>query len=134
MIPAMSIVDPTDFASDWVKAWNAHDLESLLAHFSADVVFTSPVAAQLLAGSDGVLRGKDALREYWSEGLRRIPDLRFEVLDVYAGINTIVINYRNQKGGLVNEVLVFGDDDLVRQGHGTYLSAGADGNLAGASR
>jgi hypothetical protein len=24
-----------------------------------------------------------ALREYWREGLRRIPDLRFELVDVY---------------------------------------------------
>ena len=33
----------------------------------------------------------------------------------------VVINYRNQRGGLVNEVLIF-DGDLVREGHGTYLS------------
>lgn len=38
------------------------------------VVFTSPIAAQLLDGSNGVLRSKEALRSYWSEGLRRIPD------------------------------------------------------------
>ena len=33
----------------------------------------------------------------------------------------MVINYRNQKGGLVCEVLLF-DGDLVREGHGTYLA------------
>jgi ketosteroid isomerase-like protein len=64
------------FAQAWVRDWNAHDLEALLAHFSDDVVFTSPVAATVLPGSDGVIRGKQALREYWTEGLRRIPDLR----------------------------------------------------------
>jgi hypothetical protein len=74
----------------------------------------------LLDANDGVIRGKRALREYWSEGLRRIPDLRFEVLGVYVGVATLVINYRNQKGGLVNEVLTF-DGALVTQGHGTYL-------------
>ena len=31
-----------------------------------------------------------------------------------------MINYRNERGGLVNEVLMF-DGDLVREGHGTYL-------------
>ncbi|WP_246272422.1 hypothetical protein [Amycolatopsis acididurans] len=40
---------------------------------------------------------------------RRIPDLHFEIV-----ASTLVINYRNQKGGLVNEVLMF-------EGHGTYL-------------
>jgi hypothetical protein len=33
----------------------------------------------------------------------------------------LVINYRNERGGLVNEVLHF-DGDLVREGHGTYLT------------
>jgi len=60
-----------------------------------------------------------ALRAYWSEGVRLIPDLRFEVLAVYAGISTVVINYRNQAGGVVCEVLTF-DGPLVIQGHGTY--------------
>jgi len=108
------------FAEQWVKDWNAHDVDALLAHFTEDVVFTSPAAIRVL-GRDGVIRGKEALRRYWSEGIRLIPDLRFEVLAVYVGISTMVINYRNQAGGLVSEVLTF-DGDLVREGHGTYLA------------
>ncbi len=51
-------------------------------------------------------------------------------MGVYAGVSTLVINYRNQRGGLVNEVLIF-DGDLVTSGHGTYL--GGDLNPAGAT-
>ncbi|WP_037864137.1 YybH family protein [Streptomyces sp. NRRL S-340] len=116
------------FVDSWVTAWNAHDLDSLLAHFTDEVTFRSPVAAQLLGG-DGVIRGKDALRAYWAEGLRRIPGLRFEVVGSYVGVDCLVINYRNQKGALVNEVLVF-DGPLVTEGYGTYL--GEDANPAGA--
>jgi hypothetical protein len=43
------------------------------------------------------------------------------VLAVYLGISTLVINYRNQAGGVVSEVLTF-DGPLVREGHGTYLA------------
>ena len=125
----MTVPEPSTFARQWLAAWNAHDLEALLEHFADDVVFTSPVAAQLLAGSDGVIRGKDALRAYWTEGLRRIPDLRFEVIGVYAGIDVLVINYRNQRGGLVNEVMRF-EGGLISEGHGAYL--GPDNNPAGA--
>ena len=113
-----------EFADAWVSAWNAHDVEQVLAHFADDVVFTSPAAAQLVAGSDGVLRGKAALRDYWAEGLRRIPDLHFTVLEVYAGVSALVINYRNQRDARVSEVLIF-DGPLVTQGHGTYLGAGS---------
>jgi hypothetical protein len=74
-----------------------------------------------ILGGDGVIRGKEALRKYWSEGVRLIPGLRFEVVAVYAGTSTLVINYRNQAGGMVCEVLTF-DGPLVREGHGTYLA------------
>jgi ketosteroid isomerase-like protein len=119
-----------EFADSWASAWNAHDLEQVLSHFADDAVFASPVAAQLIDGSDGVLRGKAALRNYWALGLKLIPDLHFTVLDVYAGVSAVVISYRNQKGARVSEVLIF-DGPLVVQGHGTYL--GADPNPAGAT-
>jgi ketosteroid isomerase-like protein len=126
----MDRVTAEEFAASWAKAWNAHDLEQVLSHFAEDAVFASPVAAQLIDGSDGVLRGKAALRDYWAQGLRRIPDLHFTVLDIYVGLSAVVINYRNQKGARVSEVLIF-DGPLVVQGHGTYL--GADPNPAGAT-
>jgi ketosteroid isomerase-like protein len=118
------------FADEWAQAWNAHDLEGVLAHFADGVIFSSPAAAQLISGSGGVVRGKAALRDYWTEGLRRIPDLHFTVLDVYAGVSAVVINYRNQKGARVSEVLIF-DGPLVVEGHGTYL--GTDPNPVGAT-
>src|SRR5580765_182289 len=56
--------------------------------------------------------------------LRGLPDLRFEVIGTYAGVDTLVINYRDQRGGLVSEVLRFEDGRVVRGG-GTYLAAAA---------
>jgi hypothetical protein len=109
------------FVDQWLADWNAHDLDALLAHYADDVVFTSPLAARLLPGSGGVARGKAALREYWTAGLAALPDLRFEVLDHYVGVGTIVIRYRNQAGGVVSEVLEF-DGDVIVRGHGTYLA------------
>ncbi|WP_156748560.1 nuclear transport factor 2 family protein [Mycobacterium sp. E3198] len=114
--------DAVAFAEQWVDAWNAHDVESILQHFADDVVFTSPVAARLLPETGGIVRGKPALRDYWTLALQRVPNLRFAVEGVYDGIGTIVVAYRNQDGGLVSEVLRFGDG-LVIEGHGTYLVA-----------
>lgn len=113
------------FAESWQRAWNRHDLEAVLAHFTDDVVFTSPVAAQLLPDTGGRLVGKQALRDYWRLGLERIPGLHFEVLDVYTGIDVVVVNYRNHVGGVVNEVLHLDEQGLVARGEGTYLAADA---------
>jgi hypothetical protein len=126
----MDLAEANEFADAWAQAWNDHDLDRVLEHFTDDIGFTSPVAAQLLPAGGGVVNGKAALRQYWSEGLRRIPDLHFEVVGVYLGVDVLVINYRNQRGILVNEVLGF-DGPRVSWGHGTYLSEGA--NPAGAT-
>jgi ketosteroid isomerase-like protein len=112
------------FARGWADAWNAHDLDAVLAHFADDAVFSSPVAARMLPETGGVLRGKPALRAYWTAALARIPELHFEVLGVYAGVDTVVINYRNHVGGLVSEVLRFAGDAVV-EGAGTYQAGDA---------
>ena len=125
----MSVPEPAAFAASWVAAWNAHDVEAVLAHFADDVVFSSPVAARILPETGGVVRGKEELRRYWTEGLRRIPDLRFTVERVFAGIDVLVVSYRNQRGDLVDEVLRF-RDSLVVEGHGTYLAAGHGPDVA----
>jgi hypothetical protein len=116
---AVDYAEAEAFVDQWVKDWNAHDVEALLTHYTDDVIFTSPVAARLFGG-DGVIQGKQNLRHYWTEGVRRLPGLHFEVIGFYVGVSTLVINYRNQDGGLVCEVLSF-DGSLVREGHGTYL-------------
>jgi len=119
----VSTPEPDTFADDWLTAWNRHDVDAVLAHFHDDVIFTSPVAARVIPNSNGVVRGKSALREYWRAALEIMPDLHFEIVGVYHGESVVVINYRNQGGGLVNEVLEF-DGALVRRGHGTYLLRG----------
>ncbi|MCP9275382.1 nuclear transport factor 2 family protein [Mycolicibacterium arenosum] len=116
----MPTPDRDAFTREWLTAWNSHDVEAVLAHFRDDVVFTSPVAARLLPATGGVVRGKAALRDYWTTALAKLPDLHFELVAVHQGESLLVINYRNERGQLVNEVLAF-DGDLVREGHGTYV-------------
>jgi SnoaL-like protein len=118
----MPTPDPDRFADAWVGAWNAHDIEAVLDHFHDDVLFTSPVAARVVPESGGVVRDKSALRDYWTAALAQHPNLTFDLIGVYRGESTLVINYRNHRGELVNEVLTFDADGLVREGHGTYLS------------
>ena len=119
----MDLEEAQRFADEWVAAWNAHDLDRIIKHYADDVVFTSPVAARIIEGSNGVVRGVEALRGYWAEGLRLVPNLRFEVVGVYAGVDTVVVNYRNQDGRLVNEVLTF-RGGMVIAGQGTYGPTG----------
>ena len=108
------------FAEEWYAAWNARDLERVLAHWADDAVFTSPLAAQLFPESGGTVRGKEALRAYWSRGLELNPDLRFEPRRLLVGADSIVLSYTNQRGQECAEVLVLGEDGLARRGFAHY--------------
>jgi len=101
------------FARSWEAAWNAHDLDAVLAHFHDDVVFTSPLAPVMTGDPSGIVVGRDALRRYWETGLARVPDLRFEVLDVALGVDAVALRYRNQAGRTVTEVAQFRDGKVA---------------------
>jgi hypothetical protein len=113
--------EAAEFAGRWVAAWNSGDIEAVLAHFAQDAVFTSPLADRVVPGSGGVIRGKDALRHYWTTALTMNPRLHFDLLGVYWGVGTIVIRFRTQDGADRCEVLTFANG-LVTTGHGTYLA------------
>lgn len=115
----VSTPEPGPFADDWIDAWNARDVEAVLAHYADDVVFTSPTAMRVVPDSGGVVRGKDGLRGYWARALAGNPDLHFELVAVYAGVDTLVLHYRNQRGALIAEVLTFADG-LVAVGHAAH--------------
>jgi len=85
-------------ADDWVAAWNAHDLELILAHYEDAVELTSPAVAQLLGTADGRVVGKENLRAYFQRGLAAFPELHFHLEDVLSGVNSVVLYYTNQRG------------------------------------
>ena len=71
------MIDPKPFAEHWLAAWNAHDLDAVMALFHDDIVFTSPLAMKIVPDSEGVLRGKEALKAYWRAALAQFYDLHF---------------------------------------------------------
>lgn len=99
------------FAAEWAAAWNSHDLDRILAHYAEGIVFRSRKAIPLTGA--GEVRGLHALRAYWSAALARQPDLRFELVSVFAGHEMVVIVYRNHAGVTAAETLRFGADGLV---------------------
>jgi len=63
------------YAEQWIADWNARDLAAVLAHFEDDVAFTSPRALAVVGVA--TVRGKAALRAYWTKALASIGSLRF---------------------------------------------------------
>jgi len=101
------------FARQWVAAWNSHDLDAIVSHYAADAVLTSPVAAKILDDPSGTVKGEAALRDYFRRGLEMYPELHFELLDVMAGLSSVVVCYTNQKGTKTAEFMEFDKNGKV---------------------
>jgi predicted ester cyclase len=100
-------------AAHWIDAWNSHDLAAILSHYAEGVELVSPVAARLLADPSGTVRGKQALRAYFSRGLEAFPELRFRLLDVMWGLSSVVLCYENQGGTRTGEFMELDADGKV---------------------
>ena len=109
------------FAAEWIEAWNAHDLNRILALYAEDVVLVSPKVGAILGEPSGTVRGKAMLRDYFSRGLARLPDITFVFEAVYAGLNSVVVRYKSYDGRGASEAMVFGTDGLVREVRAHYL-------------
>jgi steroid delta-isomerase len=118
---------PAEFAVEWIAAWNNSDLEALMAHYSDNVTFTSPRAAAVTGSA--IVRGKDALRVYWSSAIQRAKSRCFTLDRVLwdAEQAELVIVYVNEVDGQrlrACELFRFGPDGLVTSGEAMYGAIG----------
>lgn len=90
--------DPMAAAVDWLDAYRAGDIESILAMYADDAV--------IHCGCDGMKTssGKDGRRAYWADRLRRYPASRLDNLQP-AG-QGVVVSYL-ARGGSVSASLSF---------------------------
>ena len=108
------------FAADWIDSWNAHDLERVLSHYEDDFLMSSPVIVQVTGEPSGALHGKSAVQAYWKEALALIPDLKFELLSVLIGVNSITLYYKGARGRLAAEVFHFSPNQKVERAVAHY--------------
>jgi ketosteroid isomerase-like protein len=104
----------------WTDAWNRHDLDAVMAHLREEIAFSSPHIPAIAGEPSGVLHGKPAVRAYWAEALRRMPDLHFDLQGVTVGLDAVAIRYTNERGRESVELLLVDGDGLVVRGAGTY--------------
>ena len=101
------------FATEWVDAWNAHDLDAIVAHYSEHVSFVSPFVAALTGEETARIEGRDALREYFRLGLAAFPELHFELFTALPGASSVALHYRSVGGRLAIETMELDDAGLV---------------------
>lgn len=94
----MNDEDALRIARDWIDAWNNHDIERIMSHYSDAVQLTSPLASRILGPGHSTVIGKPALRSYFLQGLEAFPDLRFNFWAAYPGQQSVVVHYESVRG------------------------------------
>ena len=112
--------DLLKLAGEWIAVWNTRDVEQVLALYTDDSEMTSPYIVSLGFEPGGTLRGKDALRAYWSKALTLRPNLHFTLLEAFVGPDSVALLYRNDLGKQVCEYLRLDDAGLIKQASGNY--------------
>ena len=119
-MPSIPDAFAREIATEWIAAWNSNDLERIFSHYGDDFEMRSPLIAQRGFAASGALRGKPAVRPYWTAGLQANPPIKFELLDVYAGVDQIAIHYRSVARTYVVEVLEIDADRKIISGSACY--------------
>jgi ketosteroid isomerase-like protein len=123
-VTSMLTMDKTgDYVKRWVAAFESKDLDRVLAFYTNDVIFHSPLIARLSHDPSGTVQGKAALRAYVKKGFEVFDHIKFTVLDVLRGVDSIAIYYKGITGTHVVEVLFFDKDGAVRESYVHYASA-----------
>ena len=103
----------TEFAREWVEAWNSRDLERIISHYAETLHYCSPLVLERIPGSDGVIRDRATLRSYVQTGLSKNPALKFTLREVLMGAHGIALHYDNARGGQTAEYFEFDADGRV---------------------
>ena len=114
--------NPQVFAREWIEAWNSHDLDRILSHYTDDFEITSPMIKVALGVDSGTLRGKDSVRRYWSAALEKVPDLHFELIEATASVGSIGIYYRAIMNKRAMEVMFFDERGKIARTVAHYTS------------
>ena len=106
------------FAREWEASWNSHDIERIISHYADGIVLVSPIAGKLLGTPE--VKGIEAVKSYFMKGLQAYPDLKFEIIDVLYGEESVVLYYINQNGIKAGEFMQIDGEGKVSRMYAHY--------------
>ncbi len=92
-------MDNAAIAREWLRAFNARELDALLALYAEDAIHTSPKLRVKKPETLGQVRGKAALRAWWQDSFERLPGLRYDALTITADRERVFMEYLRKAPG-----------------------------------
>ena len=91
--------DLKSIAKLWFEAFNNHDLENLLSLYDENAEHFSPKLKIREPETNGLIKGKVALREWWKDCFERLPTLKYEVKKLTADEEQVFMEYTRKVEG-----------------------------------
>lgn len=113
-------MNDADFARRYYDAWNARNVDAIMALYADDIEFSSPYIAALGFAPDGVIVGKVMLRAYVERALERAPALTLTPEGLCVGARGHTLIYRNHRGERAAEVHEMDAVGLIVRADATY--------------
>lgn len=96
-------------AQNWFKAFNEKNLEDLLLLYDENAQHYSPKLKIKNPETNGLIKGKYLLRNWWQDSFNRLPSLNYEVKKITADEEQVFMEYTRhveaEEDLLVGEVL-----------------------------
>ncbi len=80
-------------ALKWIDAFCKHDLEHLLELYAETAIHFSPKLKARQPETNGWIRGKPALKNWWADAFNRLPSLQYELKNLIIDDNRILMEY-----------------------------------------
>ena len=113
----MAINHNLSIAHKWFEAFNNHNLEQLIGLYDDEAEHFSPKLKIKQPETNGLIKGKTALSNWWNEAFAAIPSLNYKVTSLTANENRVFMEYirtaENDIDILVAEVLEIKEKKIV---------------------
>ena len=80
-------------ATQWLSAFNQHNLEKLLALYDDNAIHFSPKLKIRKPETNGFIKGKEAMRSWWKDAFERLPQLTYQVQTITANDEMVFMEY-----------------------------------------
>ena len=107
------MTDMKQFSSEWIEAWNDHDIEKILSHYAEEIEFYSPIIKQLGTNTEGVIKDKNTLRDYFTKALALYPDLFFSLHEILIGTESLILYYTSVNNKKSAEFMQFDKEGKI---------------------
>lgn len=106
-----------NIANLWFKAFNEQNLDDLLDLYDGSAQHYSPKLKAREPQTNGLIKGKETLRNWWKDCFERLPTLKYQVNKLTADSRQIFMEYTRKVEGEedmeIREVLEIKDGKIV---------------------